>query len=137
MRQTQVAHPHASRRFPALLMVLCVMVSGCVSAPAHASETGIQGTVLWGPVQPGPTRLGQTDEAPLSASFTVYGPENAVARFRSDEKGNFEVSLPPGDYTIVPNKDTPIPYPGKQKTKVTVPEDGYAVVTIRLDTGMK
>ena len=137
MRQTQDAHLHAHRRFSALLMVVCVLLSGCASAPAHASETGIRGKVLWGPVLPGPTRPGQSDEAPLSASFTVYGADQAVARFRSDDEGNFEVSLPVGDYTIVPNKDTPIPYPGKQKTKVTVPDDGYALVTIRLDTGMK
>ena len=60
-----------------------------------------------------------------------------MARFKSDDKGYFEVPLPAGVYTIVPDKSTPIPFPGQQKKTVTVPEDGFTVVTLRFDTGMK
>jgi hypothetical protein len=125
------------RRFPLLLTAICL--AGCLqtTTPAYAVETGIMGTVLWGPVKPGPSRLGQKDEAPLSASFAVWDADSKVAEFKSDPSGRFEVSLPPGDYTIVPDKGTPIPRAEGQKTQVTVPEDGFAVVLIRLDTGMK
>jgi len=125
------------KRFPLLLAAICA--AGCLqtTAPAFVVETGIRGTVLWGPVKPGSIGPGQSDEAPLRASFVVFDADNKVAVFVSDSSGHFEVSLPPGDYTIVPDKKTPIPYAEQQKTQVTVPEDGYAVVTIRLDTGMK
>jgi len=105
--------------------------------PVIAAETGIRGTVLWGPVNPGPSRAGQSDEAPLSASFIVHEAKHKVASFQSDDAGHFEVLLPPGEYTIVPGKTTPIPFPERQKTKVTVPEGGFADVTLRLDTGMR
>lgn len=125
------------QRLPLLLTVICVVGSLYTAVPAYAAETGIRGTVLWGPIEPGPTSPGQDDEAPLRASFTVYGTEHKVAQFESDDEGNFEVSLPAGEYTIVPDKGTPIPYPERQKTQVIVPKDGFAVVTIRLDTGMR
>jgi hypothetical protein len=105
--------------------------------PVNAAETGIRGTVLWGPVKPGPARLGQSDEEPFRATFHVLDSEHEVARFESDGKGNFEVSLPAGDYTIVPDKSTPIPTPQSQTKTVTVPEDGFALVTLRFDTGMR
>ena len=125
------------KRLPLLLTAICLV--GCLQAttPAYAVETGIRGTVLWGPVKPGPTKYGQNDEAPLRASFTVFDADNKVTEFESDRIGRFEVSLPPGNYTIVPDKSTPVPFPESQKTQVTVPADGFAVVTIRLDTGMK
>lgn len=125
------------RRVPLLLAAICAVGSLQATVPAHAADTGIRGTVLWGPTSPGPSSPGQADEAPLRASFTVCDAEHAVTRFESDDRGYFEVSLPAGDYTIVPDKSLPVPNAQRQKTQVTVPEDGYAVVTIRLDTGMK
>lgn len=121
------------------LLLAAISLAGCLqtTTPANAAETGIRGTVLCGPVHPGATSPGHTDEAPLRASFSVFGLDKSTARFKSDDKGSFEVSLPPGDYTIVPDKNTPIPNASRQRTQVTVPEDGFAVVTIRLDTGMK
>ena len=105
--------------------------------PVRGAETGIRGTVLWGPVKPGPTRFGQDDEAPLSATFLVFAAEHVTVRFESDKKGYFEVLLPAGDYTIVPNKGTPIPAPQSQSKPVSVPTDGFVEVTLRFDTGMR
>jgi hypothetical protein len=125
------------QRILLLFVAVCVIFSLGTTVTVFACETGIRGTVLWGPVKPGPSKLGQTDEAPLRAYFAIYEAGTKVAEFESDRNGRFEVSLPPGDYTIVPDKQTPIPYAQQQKTKVTVPEDGFAVVGIRLDTGMR
>ena len=127
----------ACNPIPFLLAAICLV--GCLNAdvPVNAAETGIRGTALWGPVKPGPSRLGQSDEAPFRATFIVLVDERQVARFKSDKNGNFEVLLPPGEYTVVPDKSTPILFPGQQKKTVTVPEDGFAVVTLRFDTGMR
>ena len=119
-----------------LLAAFCLALGLLAATPVNAAETGIKGTVLWGPVKPGPAREGESDEAPLSASFLVLGSEHKVA-FKSDDKGYFEVLLPPGEYTIVPDKSTPILFPGRQKKTVTVPEDGFVIVTLRFDTGMR
>lgn len=118
-----------------LLLATVFLMAACLHA--GETETGVRGTVLWGPVKPGPVTPGQSDEAPLKTSFTVYSTGDRVARFESDRQGSFALSLPPGEYTIVPDKRTPIPYPEKQTTTVTVPDDGYATLTISLDTGMR
>ena len=123
--------------FSFMLVAICLAVGLFAVMPVNAAETGLRGTVLWGPVRPGPTRLGQSDEAPLRATFLVLAAEREVARFESDKKGYFEVLLPAGDYTIVPNKGTPIPAPQSQAKSVSVPVDGFAEVTLRFDTGMR
>ena len=127
----------ASTPIPFLLAAICLV--GCPHAdmPVNAAETGIRGTALWGPVKPGPSRLGRSDEAPLRATFLVHSDGRKVAQFKSDAKGNFEILLPPGDYVIVPDKSTPMPAPQNQKKSVTVPADGFTVVTLRFDTGMR
>ncbi len=67
----------------------------------------------------------------------MFAAAHQVARFESDEKGKFEVRLPAGVYTIVPDKSTPIPAPQSQAKSVTVPQDGFVEVTLRFDTGMR
>jgi hypothetical protein len=123
--------------FPFLLAVICISGGLLATMPVNAAETGLRGTVLWGPVEPGPARVGQSDEAPFHATFNVLAAERQVARFKSDKKGNFEVLLPAGDYTIVPDKSTPIPAPQSQTKSVTVPADDFAEITLRFDTGMR
>lgn len=117
--------------------LICLIISLGAGMNVYAGDTGIRGIVVWGPVKPGPSKYGQDDEAPLSASFTVVGADKSIATFKSDRMGRFEISLAPGEYTIVPDKNTPIPFPESQKTQVSVPADGYVEVTVRLDTGMK
>ena len=132
-------HPGGRIYGPIPLLLAAIFLVGGLQAtmPVNAAETGIRGTVLWGPVHGGPARIGQSEEAPLSASFLVLGSGQKVASFQSDDKGHFEVVLPAGEYTIVPDKSKPILFPGRQKKVVTVPEDGFAVVILKFDTGMR
>jgi len=119
-----------------LFVFFFVLLLMQVAMPLSADETGIRGTILWGPIRPGPERLGQSDEAPLSATFLVFAANREVARFKTDKKGEFEVLLPAGDYTIAPDPSTPILGPQRRKKNVTVPADGFAEVTLKFDTGM-
>ncbi len=122
-----------------LLILAAIFLVGPLHAttPVIADETGIAGKVLKGPIKPGPTIVGESDEAPFRALFHVLDSEKEVARFESDENGFFKVFLPPGEYTIVPDASARIPYPKRQTKEVTVPEDGFADVTLKFDTGMR
>jgi hypothetical protein len=122
-----------------LRVLTTIALIGCLqeAAPAHTAQGGIRGTVLWGPVAPGPARAGEAEEAPLSATFAVFRAAEKVGGFKSDDKGRFELSLPAGVYLIVPDNKTPVPNPQGQKTRVTVAAQGFTEVTIRLDTGMR
>jgi hypothetical protein len=124
---------HVSMLFPAFCTALMLLVT----LPVSAEETGIRGVALWGPVEPGPASPGTSDEAPLCATFFVFAAVRRMAKFKSDNQGKFEVRLPAGDYSIVPDKSTPMPAPQDQGKAVTVPVDGFAEVTLRFDTGMR
>ena len=137
-RKAPVHISERSYMFVRLLLISILLMSGMqIAMPVLGAETGIKGTVLWGPVEPGPSTVGQNDEAPLSASFVALDPEQNETRSESDKEGRFVIYLPAGKYTIVPDKSKPALFPGKQSKMVTVPECGFAEVTLRYDTGMR
>ena len=106
--------------------------------PESATETGIKGRVVMAPAHPGPAIEGQSNEAPFRGSFQVLDVnDTSVTQFESDENGHFAVVLPPGKYTIVPDASVPNPIMRRQRRTVTVPEDGFAEVVLKFDTGMR
>jgi hypothetical protein len=124
----------------ALFILPAIFIAGSLHAgeSTAAGESGIKGKVLVGPAYPGPEIVGEADEVPFRGVFLVLNSdEKEVARFESDEKGCFKVLLAPGAYTVVPDKSAPIPFPKRQKKEVTVPEEGFADVTLTFDTGMR
>ena len=122
------------------LILAAIFLLGSVleTTPVTEIETGIKGQVLMGPTVPGPEVVGTIDEAPFRALFHVFDVEKElVTRFKSDDNGRFTVLLPPGEYTIILDKSTRFPNPRRQRKTVTVPENGFADVTLRYDTGMR
>ena len=106
--------------------------------PINTAETGIRGTIMLSPMRPGPAVQGQKNEAPFSASFHVLDVDDkAVAHFESDKNGFFTVLLPPGKYTIIADASVPNPLIRRQRKTVTVPEDGFADITLKFDSGMR
>ena len=108
-----------------------------VASALIADESGIVGIVLRGPINPGPVFEGEINEAPFRAFFRVLKFDQVVARFESDDSGNFSVILPPGDYTIVADESAPILHHEQQPKSVTVPAGSFADVTLRFDTGIR
>jgi hypothetical protein len=107
-------------------------------ASVGGSGTGISGQVLMGPVNPGPEVPGEVNEAPFSAWFSVRDADGRIAgRFESDDDGYFRIALSPGDYAVVPDPSAPFPAPEQQAKSVSVPQQGYADVVLRFDTGMR
>jgi hypothetical protein len=69
-------------------------------APSN-SETGIEGTISLGPIHGGPIRAGVPSARPFAnIDFVVMEKEHTVASFKTDEQGQFRISLPPGHYTV-------------------------------------
>jgi len=116
----------------ALSLAMCV---GCES-PSAPSSTGLSGTVLRGPTQP-VCAANQTCDAPFSSNFTVLKIGTIVAGFRSDAQGHYEIRLPPGGYTIVPDADAPIMKPFSQAKDVTVGSSGMTMLDLHFDTGIR
>ena len=118
---------------PALLLVLSAVACESPSAP---SSTGLSGTVLRGPIQP-VCAANQSCDAPFSSGFTVLKLATIVASFRSDAQGHYEIRLPAGGYTIVPDADAPIMTPRSQSKDVTVGSNGMTALDLHFDTGIR
>ena len=91
------------------LVILLAGTPARAGDPDERTGTGLGGIVLMGPVTPGPVTAGRDDEAPFRAWFSVVGDDGKAARFESGDDGRFEIALPPGTYTVVPEASAPIP----------------------------
>ena len=89
-----------------ILAVSLALFSPIVRAEAPAtpkaeSGTGLEGVILAGPIRGGPTRQGVPDSGPLAnTEFVVVKENSTVASFTTNDQGRFQISLPPGRYTI-------------------------------------
>ena len=100
--------------------------------------SGIRGIVDLGPTCENATRASPCIK-PYSAELVISdGDDNVVARVTSGTDGRFEVTLPPGVYTIQPvppaNGD---PFPVGDPVSVVVGEQAYTDVGIDYDTGIR
>jgi hypothetical protein len=115
-------------------------VKGGGGMPAQG-EAGVTGEVFISPVHPGPIRQGDTSsKKPYQATLAFLTVEGGreVARLQTGEDGRFRVSLPPGEYRIVPVQEKPgrfLPRAGEELVKVLPGQ--FAHVTIEYDSGMR
>ena len=103
-------------------------------------ESGIEGQVFISPIRPGPIRLGQTNKAPYETTLAIMtaGQSREVTRLKTGSDGRFRVTLPPGEYEIVPAPDKGgrfLPRASAQQVKVLPGQ--FAQVTIDFDSGMR
>ncbi len=76
-------------------------VAGAQSTPAPKPGTGLEGVILAGPVRGGPSKQGVPDSRPLpNTEFVVEKENKTVATFTTDDQGRFQLSLPPGHYSV-------------------------------------
>lgn len=85
-----------------VMAALAVWGLGCGSLAGPVPDTGLQGMVTYGPIQP-VCREDEPCDAPLRARFDVEQAGRVVARFESDANGRFEVRLLPGSYVVIPD----------------------------------
>jgi hypothetical protein len=100
--------------------------------------SGIRGIVNLGPTCEDATRRSPCIE-PYSADLVVLdAADEVVARVTSGPDGRFEVTLPPGVYTIQPvppaNGDL---FPVGKTISVVVGEEEYTEVGVDYDTGIR
>jgi hypothetical protein len=123
-----------------LTLAFIALTVGCSSQPsnillAENHGTGLEGTVLRGPIQP-VCRVGEPCDAPFSAAFEVWQQQQLVARFRSDSTGHYRVLVAPGAYTVVADSGAPI-WPADQAHEVTVGPVGVTKLDLDFDTGIR
>lgn len=103
-------------------------------------NSGVGGVVLLGPtcpvVQSPPDPA--CDDKPYETSISVFRAgdlANAFAVSQSDSNGNFEVSLPPGEYIVRAGNGDMLPRCAQ--VSATVDSDAYTDITLSCDTGIR
>ncbi len=111
--------------------------------PAPTTSTpgssGISGTVFEGPIAPA-SHPGDPNEAPFAGATLQIAPAGggaAAQTVTSGADGTFSISLPPGQYQIVPQSPNGSTLPHADPVLVTVTADHTTVVQINYDTGIR
>jgi prealbumin domain-containing protein len=82
-------------------LITRLAVAETQSTPKPGPDTGLEGVILVGPIQGGPSKQGVPDSKPLAnTEFVVEKGNGTVATFMTDEQGRFRISLQPGHYTV-------------------------------------
>jgi hypothetical protein len=127
------------RRPAAIALLLVLLAAACGERSTGSSvDTGIRGVVLAGPQCPVETAESPCPDVPVP-DLTVRVSTTAgemVAEDVTDAEGRFEVSVEPGDYVAQAVVDAGGPTSAKP-VDVTVPPDGFAQVTLPVDTGIR
>ena len=130
------------KRHPLGIIFLFVSLFSCASlaetTPAVRinSGSGVEGVISVSPIHGGPSRVGIPDSKPLAnVAFEVANENGTVTSFATDDQGRFQVSLPPGHYTIL--RDDPGAKIGHWRFEADVKPGEVTSVRWTADSGMR
>ena len=111
-------------------MGVVLAMSGMISLAISARAGIVEGTVVLGPLCPGPPRQGQECAAvPIATMIDIFGSakyptaaDTPIRRAESDIRGHFKVSLEPDTYWFVPRDP-------HQRPGISFPKPAQVVVT--------
>lgn len=104
-------------------------------------NSGIRGTVMAGPTCPverDPPDPNCADK-PVATNISIFRTSDrthGVAFATSDAGGNFQISLPPGDYIVMAGPNG-VPFPSCTDTGATVGPSSYTEILVSCDTGIR
>lgn len=122
------------------ILILVLALAACTSAPAVGPSPqggGIRGIVTLGPTCP-VEQVGQPPcETPYAAELQVTRRSDGtlVQTVRSGADGRFEVSLPPGDYTVTGTAAEVLPVAAP--VDVTVEAGRFSEIEVAYDSGIR
>jgi hypothetical protein len=117
--------------------VLLTAACGALSTPTP-TDSGITGQALVGPVCPVMIEGQDCSDQPYQATITVNNLDGReIARFQTDEQGNFNVPLAPGEYVLHPETPNNQPFPFGEKQRFTVLPGEYTRLIVLYDSGIR
>ena len=122
---------------PAALLLVLVLAACGDDVADTAPATGIRGRATMGPQCPVEVAGSPCPETPFVGQIKVLTPQDVqVDTVVTDDQGRFQVRLVPGSYVVIADTGgTGPPFPEPQR--VMVPEEGFAEVTLLVDTGIR
>ena len=117
--------------------VLLTLACGLFARPAPA-DSGIAGKVLLGPICPVVIEGQDCPVQPYQATITVNSREGReIVQFQTDENGNFNIPLVPGEYILHPETPPGMPYPFAEEQQFTVLPGEFTRLIVLYDSGIR
>jgi len=122
---------------PGALFVMGVLLLGACSTAAPPGEGGLEGRVWIGPMCPVVAAGTECPDQPYQAELDVSDEDgDIVATVVSGEDGRYRVSLPPGEYTLIPRSPSSgIPWAEPAPFSVTSGE--WTALDVHYDSGIR
>ena len=122
-----------------LLNALVLLMSACspIATPIP-TDSGITGQVLIGPMCPVMIEGQDCPDQPYQATISVNSLEGQkIVQFTTDEQGNFNVPLAPGEYILHPETPENAPLPIAEEQQVTVRPGEFTRIIVYYDSGIR
>jgi len=117
--------------------VLLTLACGLFAKPTP-TDSGIAGKVLLGPICPVLIEGQDCPDQPYQAALTVNSREGRkIVQFQTDENGNFNIPLAPGEYILHPETPHGVPYPFAEDQPFTVLPGEFTRLVVLYDSGIR
>lgn len=126
-----------SKRLLLAPIVLLLLSCSLLEKPIP-TDSGITGKVLVGPMCPVMIEGQDCPDQPYQATITVNSLEGRrIVQFQTDEEGNFNIPLAPGEYILHPETPQGVPYPFADEQRFTVTPGEFTRLVVSYDSGIR
>ena len=120
-----------------ILFVLLILSCGIFASPTP-TDSGVTGKALVGPMCPVMFEGQECPDQPYQATITVISPEGRkIIQFQTDEQGNFQVPLAPGEYILHPESPEGVPFPFADEQRFVVLPGEFTRIIVLFDSGIR
>jgi hypothetical protein len=118
-------------------IVLISLACGLFATPTP-TDNGITGKALVGPMCPVMREGEECPDQPYQATITVNSIEGRkIVQFQTDEQGNFNVPLAPGEYILHPETPEGAPFPFADDQSFVVLPGEFTRIIVLYDSGIR
>lgn len=122
-------------RIRPIFLLFVMLLTACLQTP-QPLDSGIEGTVMIGPMCPVMQSSDPCPDQPYQAALTVLTTSGKkITQFQTDEQGRFRVELAPGDYVLHPESSSKFPFAAD--IPFTVNEHKITQLEINYDSGIR
>ena len=118
-------------------IVLLILACGLFAKPVPI-DSGVTGKALVGPMCPVVFEGQECPDQPYQATITVNNLEGRkIVQFQTDEQGNFNIPLAPGEYILHPETPEGMPFPYADEQRFTVIPGEFTRLIVLYDSGIR